>query len=329
MLTVQAAGRDYKNLDLTESYTYTGSMRHKLPPLASLRAFESAAYKESFADAARDLCVSHSAISQHIRTLEEWLEVKLFVRSGNRVKLTLEGQALKPKLNEAFNLLAEACVEISQSNREKIVRIVAEPGFSTRWLRPRLKSFRETYPDINVRMQSGTVQDHASESSLDVIIHFEENLDKHGFQLQRLFPIDAFPACSPGYLEQFPNIEKPEDLIGLSLIHDNSHQTWRKWFAQFLPDSEAWKNGYVYSDLSLAIDSALDGEGMFLADDLLCMNELANGTLVKPMNDVIRSTWYGIACTNSDTNEYERSVFIQWLFDTLSQESSSVAKKSH
>lgn len=304
-------------------------MRHKLPPLASLRAFESASYRESFADAARDLCVSHSAISQHIRTLEDWLGVKLFYRSGNRVKLTLEGQAFKPKLNEAFNLLAEACVEVGQSRRDRVVRVVAEPGFSTRWLRPRLKFFREAYPDIDIRMHSGSIQEQVSEGGVDVFIHFEENLANQSLQLHRLFPIDTFPTCSPSFLEKHPHISQPSDLIGLSLIHDNSLQTWRKWFAQYLPQSEAWKSGYIYSDLSLAIDSALDGEGMFLADELLCMNELANGTLLKPLDDVIRSTWYCAACTNAEHNTAERQIFIEWLQAELTTESSAALGESN
>lgn len=292
-------------------------MRHRLPPLTSLRAFEAAAHRESFADAARDLCVSHSAISQHIRTLEKWLEVELFKRHGNRVELTPEGLALKPKLNEAFNLLAEACEEASNTHRDRTIRIIAEPGFATRWLRPRLKAFREAYPELSVRMHSGSIQESLAGSSIDVIIHFEENLKEQDFSLQRLFPLDAYPACSPDFLAKYPDIKQPSDIDGLPLIHDNSHQTWRRWFSKFIPDSEEWQSGYVYSDLSLAIDSALDGEGMFLADDLLCMHEIANGSLVKPLDAAVRSTWYCIALPKTSTNPQDTQLFTDWLFNSL------------
>ncbi|QLC74683.1 LysR family transcriptional regulator [Pseudomonas sp. LPB0260] len=292
-------------------------MRHRLPPLTALRAFDAAAHRGSFADAARDLCVSHSAISQHIRTLEKWLRVDLFRRLGNRVELTPEGQALKPRLNEAFTMLAEACEEISHIQRDRSLRIIVEPGFATRWLRPRLKAFRDAHPELSVRMYSGSNPVSDSGSTADVVIHFEENLKEQRVRFHRLFPIDTYPACSPEFLAKHPGLTQPSDIAGLPLIHDNSRQTWRRWFSRYLPSSDEWQSGYVYPDLSLAIDSALDGEGLFLADDLLCKHEIANGTLVKALDSVMRSTWYCLAIPQPDSNPRDRQLFTDWLLKSL------------
>ena len=70
---------------------------------------------------------------------------------------------------------------------------------------------------------------------------------------------------------------------------------WRRWINDFVRASEAWKHGYVYRDLSLAIDAALDGEGIFLADDILCAHEMESGTLVKALPETMRCAWYYVA----------------------------------
>ncbi|MDN2661884.1 hypothetical protein OW492_00670 [Psychromonas sp. 14N.309.X.WAT.B.A12] len=65
------------------------------------------------------------------------------------------------------------------------------------------------------------------------------------------------------------------------LVHDNSRAVWKQWFIKYLPNSNSWMHGYVYSDLSLALEAALDGEGLFLADDIICKQGIESGALVK------------------------------------------------
>ena len=295
-------------------------MKHKLPPLSALRAFEAASRRENFAKAADDLFVSHSAISQQIRVLEEWLQVKLFVRLGNRVALTDEGRALRPRISEAFELMAEACAYASRATEEKSIIVSAEPAFATRWLRPRLVEFRSANPDLSVYLNASWDQNSPDSSNTDIVIHFENRFNESMVNVDRLFPIDGYPACSPTFLKENPDIRNPSDVCHYPLIHDNSRMIWRRWFDRFVPGSDAWEKGYVYSDLSLAIDAALDGEGIFLADDILCAQEITSGTLVKALPETLRCVWYCIAVSNERGSDPIIRTFIDWMVKAIAND---------
>lgn len=288
--------------------------------MSALRAFEAAAHWESFAKAADDLCVSHSAVSQQIRTLEDWLQIKLFTRLGNRVALTEEGRALGSRVSEAFEIIGEACARTTRSKGTAVVHVSAEAAFASRWLRPRLAEFREVNPDIDLYLKAVGEPGSAGTDASDIVIHFETRLNDATYTIDRLFPIDGYPACSPSFLGKHPNIREPADICRLPLIHDNSRMIWRRWFDRFVPGSEAWRNGYVYSDLSLAIHAATDGEGVFLADDLLCAHEIASGALVKALSETLRCTWYCTATNNQRAGIRPVRAFREWLHETATSD---------
>lgn len=93
--------------------------------------------------------------------------------------------------------------------------------------------------------------------------------------------------------------------------------TWRRWFNKYIPESHSWENGYLYSDLSLAIDAALDGEGLFLADNLLCLQEIRSGALVPALDAVMRSTFYCVALPEPDIASRNKQLFTHWLSKSL------------
>ena len=98
---------------------------------------------------------------------------------------------------------------------------------------------------------------------------------------------------------------------------------WRRWFDRFLPGSEAWRSGYVYSDLSLAIDAAADGDGIFLADDLLCAREIASGALVKVLPETLRCAWYCTAVPHEAKIAKAVQAFRDWLHGAASDDSAA------
>ena len=296
-------------------------MSRRIPPLSALRNFEAAAHRESFAKAADDLCVSQSAVSQQIRALEDWLQVRLFARLGNRVALTEEGRALGARLSEAFDIVAEACAQTTRTKGTAAVHVSAEAAFASRWLRPRLAEFREANPEIQVYLKAGGELGPTGSDAADIVIHFEKRLNEATHDIDRLFPVDGYPACAPEFLKRNPDIKEPTDICRLPLIHDNTRMIWRRWFDRFVPGSEAWRSGYVYSDLSLAIDAAADGDGVFLADDLLCAREIASGALVKVLAETVRCAWYSMAINH----ERKGLPFVQAFRDWLHEEGTKAA----
>ncbi|MEM7171500.1 MAG: LysR substrate-binding domain-containing protein [Pseudomonadota bacterium] len=294
-------------------------MTGPIPPLSALRAFQLAAQWENFAKAADHLCVSQSAVSQRIRTLEEFLQVKLFLRLGNRVALTEEGRRLGARLSEAFEIIEEACAQSTHGRFGGRVHVSAEAAFATRWLRPRLGEFHKRHADLQVNLNAIAELSAANADSSDIVIHFEKRLNSNTHEIERVFPIDGYPACSPEFLRGNPGISAPIDISRLPLIHDNSRMIWRRWFDRFVPESDAWRSGYVYSDLSLAIDAATDGEGVILADDLLCAREMASAGLVRVLPQTVRCAWYCVAIRHPKTAGKAVLAFRQWLKDSVTR----------
>ncbi len=283
--------------------------------LNALRAFEAAARHESFAKAADELCVSHSVVSRHIRNLELWLETALFVRTGNRVMLTDEARMFAPRISEAFQTIQESCERFRAGPRKKTIRVSAEPAFATRWLRRRTADFYSKFPNIEIDLKSAWSPPSLESGTADVVIHFDSRVRSKKWSQDRLFPIDAFPACAPDFLPKLPNSGQAAAIEKSPLIHDNGRAIWRQWFETYAPRSDNWRNGRVYSDLSLAIDAAVDGEGVFLADEIICAREMERGALVSLDDRMLRCTWYSATYRDADALSPALAAFRSWLLE--------------
>jgi len=131
-------------------------MPRSLPPLNALKAFEAAARHVSFTLAAAELNVTHAAVSRHIRDLEAWLGIKLFVRTGRGVELTERGKGYAAEVTRGFDILAHATDSASGRRRRRAQKLVVsvEPSFAALWLIPRLGRFTAANPDIELVLDS-------------------------------------------------------------------------------------------------------------------------------------------------------------------------------
>ncbi len=127
-------------------------MIYRLPPLNALRVFEAAARHLSFKEAANELSITQAAVSHQIKSLEEYLGVELFRRSGRGVQLTEAARACLPRLREGFDSLAAAVELIRERAAEADLLITAPPVFTARWLMPRLADFARREPKIELRV---------------------------------------------------------------------------------------------------------------------------------------------------------------------------------
>jgi LysR family glycine cleavage system transcriptional activator len=83
-------------------------------PLNAVRAFEAAARHMSVARAANELCVTPTAVSHQIRTLEEYLQVELFERGRKGLALTRAAAGLVQSLTEGLDTLDAAFATLSR-----------------------------------------------------------------------------------------------------------------------------------------------------------------------------------------------------------------------
>lgn len=117
-------------------------MSQRLPPLYALRAFEVAARYGSFTLAAEALCITQSAISRHVKTLEDRLDCQLFQRNGSKLILTDTGRWLARELERGFTVMESACAAV---NREKgTLRLKAPSTLAMRWLMQTIDNFQAT-----------------------------------------------------------------------------------------------------------------------------------------------------------------------------------------
>ncbi len=205
-------------------------MRRNLPPFASLRAFEAAARHNSFKLAAEDICLSPSAISHQVRSLEEQLGVNLFNREKGKIKLTDPGAVYLDKLQGIFDQLDLATREISKRGKRSSLVVNLLPSMASCWLLPRLPVFQATNPGVDIKLLGSFAPLEFSSDDIDLAIRYGSG-DWTGLHSDFLFNDELFLICSP---QQAPSLPPPERLHELSehtLIHCSLHPNeWQQWF---------------------------------------------------------------------------------------------------
>lgn len=123
-----------------------------LPSLAALRAFEAAARHQNLSQAARELNVTHAAISQHVRKLEEELREPLLLRQRRGMALTDAGRLLADSLGNGFATIADGVAQVRQRGQDRAVQISVTPAFASHWLMPRIGAFWADHPEVTINI---------------------------------------------------------------------------------------------------------------------------------------------------------------------------------
>jgi LysR family glycine cleavage system transcriptional activator len=155
-------------------------MRRRLPPLNSLRVFETVARHLSVTKAADELSVTPAAVSHQIKTIEDHLGLPLFQRNKGNLLLTDAGQAILPGIRGAFEQLASAIEEIDNLGDAGVLTISVAPSFAAKWLLPRLDRFQARYPEIDVRVAASMSLADFHSDGVDLAIRCILELVKRG-----------------------------------------------------------------------------------------------------------------------------------------------------
>ena len=127
-------------------------LKNRLPPLEPLVAFESASRLLSFTRAGEELHLTQAAVSQQIRNLEQYLDIKLFTRSHRAVQLTDEGREYQHTVAGLLKQLASATTDIKSSEINPRLSITCDQSFAALWLSSRLRQFQQVNPGISLRI---------------------------------------------------------------------------------------------------------------------------------------------------------------------------------
>jgi LysR family glycine cleavage system transcriptional activator len=256
-------------------------MARRLPPLNALKAFEAAARHLSFSKAADELRLTHGAVSRAIRDLEKELGRPLFVRTTRSVKLTPAGASYAAEVRSALDRIAAATAVVREQPSSGVLNVGTIDSFAARWLVPRLARFRRQHPDIDVRL-SGTerLADFVTDG-IDIAVRYGRG-QYPGLTAELLMKEDLVPVCSPKLLEGQHPLRSPADLRHHTLIHDDFMTTWAMWLAMAGIEGIDATRGPIFSSSNLAVQAAVQGEGVVLGRTALIADDLAAGRLVRP-----------------------------------------------
>lgn len=264
-------------------------MLRRLPPLNALRAFEAAARHLSFTKAAEELAVTPAAVSHQVKALEGQLGVALFRRLTRALSLTDAGQAGLPALREGFDKLGEGVERMRAHERAGVLAVSLEPSFAAKWLVPRLDRFRAAHPELEVRLDASDRLADFRRDNIDIAIRYGAG-HYPGLKVDKLMSEEIFPVCSPRLLTGARPLKRPEDLRHHTLIHldwdlqDVTAPTWRMWLLAAGVQGVDFARGPIVSMKSLALQAAIEGQGVALASSVLVAGDLDAGRLVMPFD---------------------------------------------
>lgn len=256
--------------------------RRLLPSISLLHAFEAVARTGSVSIAARELSLTQSAVSRQIKALEEQLEVELFVRDRQTLRLTLAGSAYAREIRDALRRISIAALNIRANPRGGTLNLAVPPTFSARWLARRLPGFVSVHPGIMINFVTYRARPDFASETLDAAIHFGHPE----------WPGAAFaPICSETVLPvgartlvRRHKFRKAADVLKAPLLILVSRpDAWERWLeAHGAPP--AGVHGMMFDEFESIIQAAVAGVGLGLLPRFLIEPEIASGHLVPPLD---------------------------------------------
>ena len=251
-------------------------------PLAALRTFESAARHLSFKQAAEELCVSATTVSNQIRRLEKELGCKLFIRRTRAVVLTDPGRSLSRVLSRSLEDIRLE-VETHMRARLKSVSLAVGPIFGSRWMIPRLDRFGEDLPGIDIELRNSPRITDASMMTADIAIDWGMG-QWVGLENTPLFEIVYSPVLSPALAERLGMPTCPEEVARFPVIHQQDRHEWQEWLKVAGCAGMPLTDKATIVDTNVVIQAAIAGQGMALGIFPFCQSEVDSGRLIKPFD---------------------------------------------
>ena len=282
--------------------------RH-VPSLAALRAFEAAARLTSYSAAARELNVTHAAVAQHVRKLEDHFGLSLMRRDGQTMQPTVDGQRLSRSLSTAFGQIAELSEDLIARDADHPLRIATTPSFAEYWLMPRIGGFWATHPDIRIEIApSGDLVDLRADG-FDLAIRYGRG-NWPGLNAERLESAGHIVVAAPSIVGK--------DYVGC--MSDLGDQHWL--ITGTSKEERVWlkENGLDLSKCrvtqmdvtALSLQAVRAGHGITIVPRAVAMGDIENGTLVALCEEIDSDVGYHIL-TRPDRVSPQLKTFINWL----------------
>ena len=295
---------------------HISNMPRQLPPLNALRAFEAAGRHESFSHAAEELGVSHSAISKHVRGLEDRLGARLFRDESRGVALTQAGRVYLHTLTPAFDSIAEATEEFNDKPAGTVT-VSSETVFAYKWLVPNLKRFNDQHPDITIELEASEILIDIARYEADIALRFflEDTPDSNAI----LISDEAIrPHAAPSIAAQING--DPARLLDYPLLRDRGGTPWERWFTEIgRPDLAARVPSTRRMRAMLAIEAVVHEQGVLLSSSDNVHQDVAAGRLVQCFDHGFRQGAYYMMFGSGVLRRKPVRLFRDWLIVETAQ----------
>ena len=253
-------------------------MAQRPPPFAALRTLEAAHRHRSYTAAAAELQVTHSAVSQAIRRLEEDLGAKLFYRRGSFMEPAPSTMILARAYVEAAQSLNRSLLDISSRNSPDSLVVSLPPGFARLWLSRRLPTLDAAFPGLTCDLRTSRDMATLDGDGVDAAIRFGAG-PWPPLRAEPLFDLALFPMASPDFIARH-SLDEPSKLARAPLIEQRD-TPWDVWFDHTGLEAPVSSGRPTFDDEQLALDAAAAGLGAALTYAEVAAPYLESGQLVR------------------------------------------------
>ena len=289
-------------------------MKRLCPTIHELLAFDAVARTESLTQAAGTLCITVSAVSKQISSLEEFVGRQLLQKNGRGVSLTSHGRIYWQKISVSLRTLETATVEMQSGDGDTgILTLASVPTFLTKWLIPRLPDFRKTAPRVTLSFSQhlGTFEDMPS--GVDIAIRFGHG-QWPGVVSDYIAGKEFVLIASPS-LVTADQLGEPIDILQSTLLHhEGAPMAWRKWATKYGLLETSVQSGPRFAQYSAVIQAAVSGLGVALVPRILVLEELGDASVVAPFGETIVVDQGHFLCFREDRADMPAlSAFRSWI----------------
>ena len=319
---------------MIKEFLYTGAMAGNLAHLNALRAVEVSARLGSFTRAAEELGVTPAAVGQQVRILEDFLGRKLFDRTPDGLRVTAAASSALAELHGGFNRLEAGFNRLAGSSAGNRLSVSVAPTLAWKWLAPRIQGLYERCPEIDLRMDASLGLVDIAGGEFDLVIRYGEE-EREGLETDLLFEEYTLPVCAPGLCDFANNAPGEKQLLSQPLLHiegessDAGVPNWRDWGARYGLEDELLDVGPRYPQTGMAIQAAVNGQGVGLCNLTAVIDDLVAGRLVAPLGPggMVKTHYdYRIVHSPGRHKSAIQSIFVRWIKSEASKTRELVAE---
>ncbi|MBC8025646.1 MAG: LysR family transcriptional regulator [Steroidobacteraceae bacterium] len=285
------------------------------PSLKAIKTFQIAAKHSSFAVAADELCITPSAVSHQIKTLETQLGLPLFSRGARALALTDAGARYLEQIDDLFVRLEAVTEQLRARYGRNSVRLHVPAYFASEMLLPRLSEFSKLNAGIDLRIDTSGAggRAHVAEADISVVVGTGP---WNGLVAHPLFAQTMIPACNPELLEEKP-VKRYEDLNAHTLlVHEARRDDWDRWATTVGIKSLTPSQIVRIDSMSAAMRAAETGIGIALLPAELSRAKFASGRLARVFDDeLVTQENYTLLVRTEDENRDDIRSLCAWLIE--------------